>query len=74
MPITETIPTQTNKEINDFSTNGLPANGISILPFEEFQKLSLEDKEKYLFETRPEGPDLTMEEIVQIIKEGRNEK
>jgi hypothetical protein len=75
MSITETIPTQTST-MNDFSTNGLSAdgflpNGTPIMPFEEFQKLTIEDKEKYLRQARPQGYKLTMDEFYELSHQER---
>jgi hypothetical protein len=51
--------------------NGFLPNGTPIMPFEEFQKLDMVEKARYLDANRGEGPDLTIEEIVEIIKEER---
>jgi hypothetical protein len=75
MSAIETIPTQTNKEAaintNGFSMNGLHTIDTPTMTLEEFQKMSTEEKASYLDNNSGEGPELTIEEIVQIIKEGR---
>ena len=54
--------------------NEFDLSEIKTMPFEEYKKMSLKDKARYLDNTRGVGTELTIEEIVQIIKESRNEQ